>query len=58
MTLWPRPIVLFMNADAFHALSGGQQRALRDAARGALPATVAAGQKGNEMPPRTSVAEA
>ena len=44
VNLWPRPIVLFMNSTAFDGLSGRQRAALRDAARVALPATLAAEQ--------------
>jgi TRAP-type C4-dicarboxylate transport system substrate-binding protein len=44
VNLWPRPIVLFMNATASEKLSGQQRAALRDAARAALPATLAAEQ--------------
>jgi TRAP-type C4-dicarboxylate transport system substrate-binding protein len=44
VNLWPRPIVLFMNREAFNGLSGRQRAALRDAARVALPATLAAEQ--------------
>jgi TRAP-type C4-dicarboxylate transport system substrate-binding protein len=47
VTLWPRPVVLFMNPEAFDGLSGRQQSALRDAARDALPATLAATQADN-----------
>jgi TRAP-type transport system periplasmic protein len=44
VNLWPRPLVLFMNREAFDKLSGRQRAALRDAARAALPATLAAEQ--------------
>jgi TRAP-type C4-dicarboxylate transport system substrate-binding protein len=44
LNLWPRPIVLFMNSKAFNGLSGRQRAALRDAARAALPGTLAASQ--------------
>jgi TRAP-type transport system periplasmic protein len=33
VNLWPRPLVLFMNAAAYDALDASEQRALRDAAR-------------------------
>ena len=48
VNLWPRPIVLFMNPDTFDGLSDEQQGALRDAARDALPATLAGQQRGDE----------
>jgi hypothetical protein len=41
VNLWPRPIVVFMNRRTFDALSTPQRTALRDAARAALPATLA-----------------
>ena len=41
MNLWPRAIVVFINPGTFDALSTPQQTALRDAARAALPATLA-----------------
>jgi TRAP-type C4-dicarboxylate transport system substrate-binding protein len=44
VNLWPRPLVVFMNAKAFDGLNGRQRAALRDAARVALPATLAAEQ--------------
>jgi TRAP-type C4-dicarboxylate transport system substrate-binding protein len=44
VNLWPRPIVVFMNPEAFDRLSGRQRAAVRDAARAALPATLAAEQ--------------
>jgi TRAP-type C4-dicarboxylate transport system substrate-binding protein len=44
VNLWPRPLVVFMNAKAFDGLNGRQRAALRDAARVALPATLAAAQ--------------
>lgn len=44
LNLWPRPIVLFANSEAFNGLSGRQRAALRDAARAALPATLTAEQ--------------
>jgi TRAP-type C4-dicarboxylate transport system substrate-binding protein len=44
VTLWPRPMVLFMNPNAYDGLSVRQQRALREAARAAFPATLAAEQ--------------
>ena len=44
VNLWPRPIVVFANSHAFNVLSGGQRAALRDAAKVALPAALAAEQ--------------
>jgi TRAP-type transport system periplasmic protein len=44
VNLWPRPLVVFMNAKAFDRLSGRQRAALRAAARVALPETLAAEQ--------------
>ena len=41
VNLWPRPVVIFMNRNAFDKLSGRQRTALHDAARVALPATLA-----------------
>jgi len=41
VNLWPRPLVLFMNKEAFAALSDTQRAWLRAAARSALPATTA-----------------
>jgi TRAP-type C4-dicarboxylate transport system substrate-binding protein len=46
VTLWPRPVVLFMNAKASAALSGRQRTALRDAVRAAIPATLALHDQG------------
>ena len=40
VNLWPRPLVLFMNENAFDSLSDRQRRALRGAARDALTATL------------------
>ena len=42
VNLWPRPIVLFMNAKTSAGLTGEQRAALRNAARAALPANLAA----------------
>ena len=36
VNLWPRPLVIFMNRDAFEALTADQQAALRDAAAAAV----------------------
>jgi TRAP-type C4-dicarboxylate transport system substrate-binding protein len=44
VNLWPRPVVVFMNREAFEKLSGKQRVALRHAARVALGATLAAEQ--------------
>jgi TRAP-type transport system periplasmic protein len=41
VNLWPRPLVLFMNEKALSALDDRQRRALHDAARQALDATLA-----------------
>jgi TRAP-type C4-dicarboxylate transport system substrate-binding protein len=41
VNLWPRPVVIFMNRKAFDKLNGRQRTALHDAARVALPATLA-----------------
>ena len=41
VNLWPRPVVIFMNRNAFEKLNGRQRTALHDAARVALPATLA-----------------
>ena len=48
VNLWPRPVVLFMNRDAFDGLDDEQRSALRDAARAALPATSELEQGGDE----------
>ena len=48
VNLWPRPVVLFMNAKAFAGLDETQRDALRDAARAALPATAELEQGGDE----------
>jgi TRAP-type C4-dicarboxylate transport system substrate-binding protein len=40
VNLWPRAQVLFMNEQAFASLNDTQRRALRGAARSALPATL------------------
>ena len=42
VNLWPRPIVLFMNAKTSAGLTGEQRAALRNAARAAIPANLAA----------------
>src|SRR4051812_17203299 len=47
VNLWPRPLVVFINRHAFAALSEAQRDALREAARVALPATMAI-QRGGE----------
>ncbi len=36
VNLWPRPLVIFMNGEAFEALTDDQQAALRDAAAAAV----------------------
>jgi TRAP-type transport system periplasmic protein len=41
VSLWPRPLVLFANRRVFARLSASQRRALTEAARVALPATLA-----------------
>ncbi|HET8821159.1 MAG TPA: TRAP transporter substrate-binding protein DctP [Thermoleophilaceae bacterium] len=41
VNLWPRPVVLFMNEQAFETLDDRQRSALRGAARAALPASIA-----------------
>jgi TRAP-type C4-dicarboxylate transport system substrate-binding protein len=41
VNLWPRPLVVFMNPKALSRLDDRQRRALRDAARDALDATLA-----------------
>jgi hypothetical protein len=48
VNLWPRPVVLFMNPEAFDRLSSRQRAAVRDAARAALPATLVAEQANEE----------
>jgi TRAP-type transport system periplasmic protein len=42
VSLWPRPLVLFINAKAHARLAPSQRRLLREAARRAGPATLAA----------------
>jgi TRAP-type C4-dicarboxylate transport system substrate-binding protein len=42
INLWPRPLVVFMNEAAFAALEPAQRDVLREAARNALPKTLAA----------------
>jgi TRAP-type transport system periplasmic protein len=49
VNLWPRPLVLFMNREAFAKLSARQRVALRAAARVALPATLAAYQESEKQ---------
>lgn len=41
VNLWPRPLVVFVNVGVFDALDARQRSALREAARAALPATLA-----------------
>ena len=42
LNLWPRPLVLFMNGEAFEALAGEHQAALRDAAAASVDDALAA----------------
>ncbi len=42
VNLWPRPLVMFMNVEAFDALSDDQQAALRDSAAAAIPGALEA----------------
>lgn len=42
MNLWPRPLVIVMDKEAFEALTDEQQSILRDAAAAAIPGAVAA----------------
>jgi hypothetical protein len=47
VNLWPRPVVIFANPDAFGRLDARQQRALRDAAQVAMDPTIAFEQRGD-----------
>ena len=61
VNLWPRPVVIFMNRNAFDKLNGRQRTALHDAARVALPATLAIRAGGGDrrcgepLPPRRAL---
>jgi TRAP-type C4-dicarboxylate transport system substrate-binding protein len=48
VNLWPRWVVVFMNAEAFAALDGSQQDALREAVQTATPIMLAAAEGGQE----------
>jgi TRAP-type C4-dicarboxylate transport system substrate-binding protein len=49
VNLWPRWVVVFMNAKAFAALDGSQQDALRDAVQTATPIMLAAAEAAQEV---------
>ena len=48
VNLWPRWVVVFMNAEAFGRLDGSQQDALREAVRTARPTMLAAAEGAQE----------